>query len=759
MALVDSKMNKTIRFVCQGFLLFSVACSNGKQEFGATAMAVKTAKPATAPTDANVTNGGSSVDQKGIIDVIKETLARQAEAAKNLVVAKIFEASKIVSGESTFTMGSSTASTNVTLQRAESNQIRLFNQITRSAVTDSFTQGVTQTETFSPSQLGLLDVLVVLDDSDSMREQRESLGNNLPALLQSVQGTNWRVGVITMSASAEDIASTTLRGNTTDTAKNGDFSRGTGSGNLRVFLSAQDGQTEAQRVDAFKNAVVSSTGNSVERGILQAVVGLSANTSATSNEKFLRPDSNVAVLFVSDDDNCGQNPGCNNELSDDPLYLKGFLTSSTRANRAWGSSARIYGLLWTNECSPSSGRVGSEYLSLINGAIDGSGGIMSSLCSDFEATLKSISDNVKTTLKRKWELKNLPKTNSVKVSVDGVVVGTDKYSVSGKILTLSDALQLQENSVIEVKYTPEGSSEPSSAFRLSKKALSESVAVKVNGVDVNSNEYTVSTASPSVLTFTSQPPNSASISVSYKEDTPLTTSFSFTSGEVKAGSLKVSVNGTLASSPAEYSFDATSTPKKITFVNAPPESASVEATFVELGDKILTYPVDLGNVSGVTASRAENPNVSIKVTYNATARTVTFQENQFVDGLDVKVSYPIAMVDGAYPLPVVPLEGSVSVTPASGTCSEFTVNENLLTLGSSCALAPGTSFIVDYHTLTEVQTSFDMGPLEATYCDAAKWELWVNGEVSTSFSREGCVFSSTAALANGAVVKIVGTGR
>jgi hypothetical protein len=755
MALVDSKMSKTTRFVCQGFLLFVVACSNGKQEFGATAMAVKTAKPATAPTDANATAGESSIDQKGIIDVIKETLARQAEAAKNLVVAKIFEASKIVSGESTFTMGSSTASTNVTLQRAESNQIRLFNQITRPEVTDSFTQGVTQTENISGRDLGLLDILLVIDDSISMGEEQAKLAAKLSNIVEQVQGNNWQIGVITTTAGGADCVANRATGNSSKCPGNeaGDSSVDNNAdsfGNLKALI--KKGDPNAFQTLSTVISGLGTSGDNVERGILQSYVGL------MPKNKLVRTDSSVAVLIVSDEDNCGSG-SCPNLLSGNNNWidwLDNTALPSLGLKRKVGDqdgNTAFFGLLYDESaCSTTSDeRVGVEYKKIMR--------LHRPICAeDYTEILKQISAEARTVLQSKWELKSEPEVGSIRVYMDDVLL-SDGFSVSGKILSFSTAPAL--DAMIRVEYTPKGSALPRSSFTLAKKALSGSVAVKVNGVDVNSNEYRVSSASPSVLTFTSQPPNSASISVSYKEDKPLTTSFSFTSGDVKAGSLKVLVNGTLASSPAGYSFDATSTPNKITFVNAPPEGASVEATFVELGNKILTYPVDLGNVSGVTASKADSPTVSLTVTYNATARTVTFQENQFVDGLDVKVSYPIAMVDGAYPLPVVPLEGSVSVTHASGSCSasDLSVNENLLTLGSSCALAPGTSFTVAYRTLTDIQTSFDMGPLEAAYCDAAKWEFWVNGEVLTSFSREGCAFTSTAALVNGAVVKIVGTGR
>ena len=78
-----------------------------------------------------------------------------------------------------------------------------FRQAVRSNIVDSFVQGhdgAVRTETFAVSRAGLLDILVVVDNSTSMEEEQANLSQKLAALTSAIDDTNWQLGVINMSS-------------------------------------------------------------------------------------------------------------------------------------------------------------------------------------------------------------------------------------------------------------------------------------------------------------------------------------------------------------------------------------------------------------------------------------------------------------------------------------------------------------------------------------------------------------------------------
>jgi hypothetical protein len=88
----------------------------------------------------------------------------------------------------------------IKLDRVEEPSRWTFTQPAREMGVDERTQGAARksvTQDFAQDELGLLDVLVVVDDSGSMKEEQVGLSTRLGALMGSVAKSNWQIGVIT----------------------------------------------------------------------------------------------------------------------------------------------------------------------------------------------------------------------------------------------------------------------------------------------------------------------------------------------------------------------------------------------------------------------------------------------------------------------------------------------------------------------------------------------------------------------------------
>ncbi|RYD60174.1 MAG: VWA domain-containing protein, partial [Verrucomicrobiaceae bacterium] len=160
--------------------------------------------------------------------------------------------------------------------------------------TDSFTQGhsgVAAVQSFSVSEAGIFDLLIVIDNSSSMGPYQNRLSRTLPDILKHIQNTNWRIGVVTTSTAC-------LR--KTDLGQ--------------AYITRQDFDRNSAQADAdFQKLIkVGETGNPVERGILMATHAMQETGCDAGNVAWLRPDSQRAVLLLTDENNCGSAPneGC-----------------------------------------------------------------------------------------------------------------------------------------------------------------------------------------------------------------------------------------------------------------------------------------------------------------------------------------------------------------------------------------------------------------------------------------------------------------
>ena len=338
-------------------------------------------------------------------------------------------------------------SQNVTMIRNYTDKTKTVKQLTRPVYMDTFTQGnsgAAETQTFNQVADRPLDLLVVIDNSNSMAEEQQNLATKLSPLLSYVQDTDWQIGIVTT-----DPNQTCLR----KLVKKGD----------------------ANAASAFAAGVTAGiNGSNNERAILQAVRSLSG---VCLTQPWIRSESAVAVLIVSDEDNCSDGLDCQGKDYQKSSYLFDYLASI----REPGKNARVYGLIWhpsqTHDQCPTAANVANIYAEVIANT----NGTWGSICdTDYTPTLSAMSQNIMTVLNSRFTLHYAPDPGTVRVFIDTTEI-TSGFSVTGKVVELNPPPADGTKVTVSYKY---GAQPINTSFKLRYTPMADRLAVTVNGVAV-----------------------------------------------------------------------------------------------------------------------------------------------------------------------------------------------------------------------------------------------------------------------------------
>ncbi|RYZ61720.1 MAG: hypothetical protein EOP09_19610, partial [Proteobacteria bacterium] len=131
----------------------------------------------------------------------------------------------------------------------------------------------------------------MIDNSSSMGPYQGRLSKTLPDILRHISNTNWRIAVVTSSSSCL---------------------RKTDSGKAYITRADFDKNSVIADADFQKLIKVGEGGNPVERGIMMMTQAMQETGCDAGNVTWLRPDSQRAVLLLTDENNCGSAPneGC-----------------------------------------------------------------------------------------------------------------------------------------------------------------------------------------------------------------------------------------------------------------------------------------------------------------------------------------------------------------------------------------------------------------------------------------------------------------
>ena len=424
-----------------------------------------------------------------------------------------FKSSKIIPQTMTLTDGGRFTSLEITQMERAPSQV-LQRQIRRQAFSESFVQGHParySEEEFQLSEAGMLDFLVVVDNSRSMNDEREMVGRGLAPLISAFNDTNWQIAVISMSNPCID------------------------SSNL---IKKSDPNASAKFADAVRKSV---DWQATEQGFPMAIKALRGQCGS-STRGWLRDDSSVGILFVSDEDNCGSDAGEQSRCANVEGKNAAEMVRALRAIRA-PEQGRMYAIVDKDGSCPDAGGVGTMYVD----AMTQTNGTAGSICHDYSSTngygsyLTGVSNDVSRIVRRQFRLSSTPDMAQFNVYVDGKLASGGVISVNGKLVTI-DPAAFKDGATIKFGYSHDAIPMFSSLTLRASPSL-DTLKVVVNGRTLQiGTEFQYDAANRKIV-FTTMPPSDAGVQVTYLEDKPLMTRFAVDLTGVRPETLKVAVNG------------------------------------------------------------------------------------------------------------------------------------------------------------------------------------------------------------------------
>lgn len=588
-----------------------------------------------------------------------------------------------------------------------------FKQVVRPGITDLFVQGnsgTPATQTFNQSASKPLDLLVMIDNSNSMQQEQVNLSQRLLPLLSYINDSDWRIGVVT-----------------TDPA----------NGCLRRLIKKGD----ADAMTAFSQAVQAGTnGNGNERGVLQAVNALKCATNP-----WVRDQSSLAILIVSDEDNCSDGTGCGNNDYGKKEYLLDYMNQI----RVTGVNAKVYGLFWHPSQNQNACSTALKPANIYAAIVADTAGIWGSICdSDYSATLSGISQNIATILDRRFTLAHVPDSGSLQVYLDDVLQTTG-FTLNSNVLVFD--LPPTDGSIVKAVYKY-GATAIKKTFTLSNEPQDGQVNIQFNGIPVTTG-FTYQAASNSVV-FTDAPPEFAQVKATYTKALALAKKFDLGKKFILS-TLRVYINNV-------ETLDFTADPSvnnSVTLTNAPAEGATILFTYTAVGDAILLYPfsIDGRAAQNLTLTDAAS---GANIGHLYFLGVINIFGGEFSEGRKIKARYWNEGRDlTEVMLPAKPVAGSVKVTGGTKACDagKFTVTNTLVSV-KKCGFADDVKTInVGYRYTIESFMSFifddpDLGNAKT----ALSWKVWINDVETKNFTVQNTTVTLPAALpvGTGNVVKV-----
>lgn len=689
------KVSRSMRLAFVSLSLLSVACDNGTPMFteavvgnnpNDTGSGVESDAPgqdavAERPSEES---GGEPIpiDDSTPLDRGEEYPAGRPTTA---LTSWTFQASTLENGSLVYRPSAKLSSQNLVMDNNVMATEKTFTQIDRPIITELYTQGSElkkKSEIFQQNGTakGALDLLLVIDNSGSMKEEQENLSSKLAPLLSYVSESDWRIGVVTTDPS---------------------------DGCLRGLIKKSD----ATASQAFATAVqpgIKGSGN--ERGILQAVNGLKGECNSAGS--WLRNQSTVAVLIVSDEDNCSAGADCGN----DPWASASYLTDYLSSIRQPGINARVYGLIGHPSLSSNQCKTMAAKAHIYSSVIDTTLGSWGSVCAaDYSGTLQAISKDISVILMTQFTLQYPPLLASVKVFLDGVLQKSG-YQVHGNLVEFASAPKAGSSVSFEYEFHAEA---PRAEFALRHPAVASSIKVYLDGLETKAFSYLASSSS---IQFAS-PPKAKEIRAVYRRGDELPKTFQMDKAQILA-QMKVSVAGQVLSANA-YSYNAET---GILTLNQAPQD---KVLIVAQANKILSHALDYALQIGETDRTAWDHLSGKAVSAQFKRAMVSFPAQEFAPGRQV-------LIKGKSPATwLVPLSSSVlgeslSVSAGASVCKSFTLENSVLNL-ESCGFAAGVEVTIGFAYEKERRDLFDLTMLEDINLEKAIWTVKVNGIPSQNY--------------------------
>ena len=621
-------------------------------------------------------------------------------------VERLFAAGSIESVTLERDFGARTLTQSLQLVRAAPQSFSL-NQLERPTHDETFTQGTLGTpqgEKFPLNEAGMLDLLIVIDNSSSMDEYQDKLAANFPALLSAIANTNWQIAVVTTDPDAPCL-------------RNGG----------RPITRAQ---YDADRVTAeqdFAAAIQAGVaGNGIrESGILNAVRGMDPESVGCVGQSWLRPGSHTSVLIVTDEENCGgaANNGCKGAPDETWTY---FTDNMKRMGR---EATKVSGLLFDERVPQPNGPCpfwGWPLPQQYWGLIAATGGTWGNICeANYRPILEQISAAIGRTIKYRFPLAGVPARGSLVVMVDDQP--TEEFKLVDNVLTITKSLSL-DDLWLNVRYRTDP--QPiTDRFPLAANADPATLHVQVNSVDAPRNSY-VYDAPRAAIVFAAKPDENARVAVTYRAAGALPDTVPI-AGEVDPASMRAKVDG-LPQSDAVFDSVA----HVVRFRDAPHDGARIEVTYQLPNDRVTNYAIDGAtreDIATVTAIGLDN-GAAIDVTLAGSDIVIPLREVSNGRSVAVVFSLRPAFANIRVPLVFEPRDKlDIQVAGDRGHCADKTdFQDSVITV--ACNSDQLDRLTVTYDHVASFSNRFKIADGSAY---GATWAVMVDGLSVTDWRQDG----------------------
>jgi len=245
----------------------------------------------------------------------------------------------------------------------------------------------TRTQTIHVNATGAVDILFVIDNSGSMSQEQSELANRISGFMDLTKDLDWQIAMTTT-----DPRNGTAVNDPQGVARpwgDGQFRPfGGNTGNHFILRAGEQSQTVAQNLLA-QAISVGINGSGTERGIHATYRAVERSASSAAHSDFFRPNAALAVIVISDEDECS-NGGClNNQPTSVPENLVNYVEASFGSQKSF----EFHSIVWIpgdTTCSTGAhqGNVYQQLSQLTNG-------IMGSVCANnYSSLLQDIGDKV-----------------------------------------------------------------------------------------------------------------------------------------------------------------------------------------------------------------------------------------------------------------------------------------------------------------------------------------------------------------------------
>ncbi|QDK37334.1 VWA domain-containing protein [Bdellovibrio sp. NC01] len=315
------------------------------------------------------------------------------------------------------------------------------------------TASFTQEAVYIPKKI---DILWVIDNSGSMATSQTNLANNFQSFISRFNqySYDFHMSVVTTDGWEKEFF-------TSDKAKIRD---GNGTTHSGVFV--MDKNTSNLSSVFATNAKVGINGNGDERAFESLYQSL-GNEPYNVSLGFRRADAFLAVIIVSDEDDFSNNTTSLHEdynysglfpISKYTDFLDSYTGGTANGRNYSVSTISVQDAACRSQLMAGDPNAAQKISQRYNAMADATGGVRSSLCSDFGTSLQLISDKI-IQLSSAFKLSREPIPESIVVTVDGASVPNNAtngwtYDAATMIITFHGSAVPSANSSVKINFDP-----------------------------------------------------------------------------------------------------------------------------------------------------------------------------------------------------------------------------------------------------------------------------------------------------------------